>query len=51
MNAPPNPLPPTDADVHAYVDGQLASARATEVEDAASRDAALAARLEQARFE
>ena len=40
-----NPLPLTDADVHAYVDGQLASGRAAEVDDAVTRDPALAARV------
>jgi len=49
MNAPTNPLPPTDADVHAYVDGRLAAARAAEVQDAASRDSALAARIDDYR--
>ncbi|MFO1395765.1 MAG: anti-sigma factor [Burkholderiales bacterium] len=40
-----NPLPITDADVNAYVDGQLASARVPVVEDALARDPALAARV------
>jgi len=40
-----NPLPVTDADVHAYVDGQLAPARAPAMEDALARDPALAARV------
>ncbi len=43
MNA--NPLPVTDADVNAYVDGQLAPSRAPAVEDALARDPALAARV------
>ena len=40
-----NPLPITDADVNAYVDGQLAPARLPAVEDALARDPALAARV------
>jgi anti-sigma factor RsiW len=40
-----NPLPITDADVNAYVDGQLAPARVPAVEDALARDPALAARV------
>jgi len=37
-----NPLPVIDADLHAYVDGQLGSERAAAVEDAIARDPALA---------
>ncbi len=44
-----SPLPLTEADVHAYVDGRLAPARAAEVEAAAARDAALAARVAELR--
>jgi anti-sigma factor RsiW len=40
-----NPLPVTDADVNAYVDGQLAPTRTPAVEDAIARDPALAARV------
>ena len=40
-----NPLPITDADVNAYVDGQLAASRLPAVEDALARDPALAARV------
>jgi len=40
-----NPLPVTDADVNAYVDGQLAASRVAAVEDALARDPALAARI------
>jgi anti-sigma factor RsiW len=39
------PLPLTDADVNAYVDGQLAPARVPAVEEALARDPALAARV------
>jgi len=42
-NAQPSPI--TDADVHAYADGQLALERAADVEAAIARDAALAARV------
>jgi anti-sigma factor RsiW len=42
-----NPLPLTDADLHAYVDGRLAPARAPEVEDALARDPALVARVNE----
>lgn len=38
-------LPITDADVNAYVDGQLAPSRTPAVEDALARDPALAARV------
>jgi len=44
-----NPLPVTEADVNAYVDGQLAPARAPAVEDAIARDPALAARVAELR--
>lgn len=44
-----NPLPVTDADVNAYVDGQLAPQRAPAVEDAMARDPALAARVAELR--
>jgi anti-sigma factor RsiW len=44
-----NPLPVTEADVNAYVDGQLASARAPAVEDAIAHDPALAARVAELR--
>ena len=40
-----NPLPITDAEVNAYVDGQLAPLRAPAVEEALARDPALAARV------
>ena len=44
MSAPaPSPIP--DADVHAYVDGQLAPARVAAFEAALASDAALAARV------
>jgi len=46
---PMNPLPVTDADVNAYVDGQLAPARAPAVEEAIARDPALAARVAELR--
>ena len=44
-----NPLSVTDADVNAYVDGQLAPARMPAVEDAIDRDPALAARVAELR--
>lgn len=44
-----SPLPITDADVNAYVDGQLALSRAPAVEDAIARDPALAARVAELR--
>ena len=44
-----NPLPITDADVHAYVDGQLAPSRAPAIEEALARDPALAARVAELR--
>ncbi len=44
-----NPLSVTDADVNAYVDGQLAPARLPAVEDAIGRDPALAARVAELR--
>ena len=44
-----NPLPVTDADVNAYVDGQLAPARVPVVEGAIARDPALAARVAELR--
>ena len=40
-----NPLPVSDADLEAYVDGQLASTRVAAVEAALARDPALAARV------
>ena len=44
-----NPLPVSDADLDAYVDGQLAPTRVAAVEDALARDPALAARVADAR--
>ena len=44
-----NPLPITDADVNAYVDGQLAPARMPAVEDAIARDPAVAQRIAELR--
>ena len=44
-----NPLPVTDADVNAYVDGQLAPARLPTVEDAIAHDPALATRVAELR--
>jgi anti-sigma factor RsiW len=44
-----NPLPITDADVNAYVDGQLAPSRVPVLEDALARDPALAARVAELR--
>src|SRR2546427_8322661 len=44
-----NPLPLTDADLNAYVDGELAPARAQEVEQAMARDAALSSRVAELR--
>jgi len=46
-----SPLPLSDADVHAYVDGQLAPARAALVEEAVARDPALAARVSDLRHQ
>lgn len=46
---PANPLPVTDADVNAYVDGQLAPSRVGAIEDALARDPALAARVAELR--
>ena len=43
--SPVNPVPISEADVHAYVDGQLASERAAHVEAALASDAELAARV------
>ncbi len=40
-----SPLPTTDTDLHAYVDGQLAAARLPDVEAAVARDPALAGRV------
>jgi len=40
-----NPLPITDADVNAYVDGQLAPSRTPAIEAALARDPALATRV------
>ncbi|MCC6196012.1 MAG: anti-sigma factor [Burkholderiales bacterium] len=42
-------MPITDADVNAYVDGQLAAVRKQAVEDALARDPALAARVAELR--
>jgi anti-sigma factor RsiW len=44
-----NPLPVTNADLEAYVDGQLASSRLDLVEGALARDPALAARVADAK--
>lgn len=44
-----NPLPITDTDVSAYVDGQLPAARLSSFEAALAHDAALAARVAQLR--
>jgi anti-sigma factor RsiW len=44
-----NPLPVTDADLNAYVDGQLAKSRLAAVEDALARDPSLAALVADAR--
>ena len=44
-----SPLPVTDADVNAYVDGQLAPARVPAVEDAIGRDPVIAARVAELR--
>lgn len=44
-----NPLPISDADVHAYVDRQLAPERLPAMEDALARDPALAARVAELR--
>jgi anti-sigma factor RsiW len=44
-----NPLPITDADVNAYVDGQLAPARMPAVEEAIARDPAVAQRIAELR--
>jgi anti-sigma factor RsiW len=46
-----NPLPIPDADLSAYVDGQLPPARVAEVEQAIARDAALASRVAQLRHQ
>src|SRR5215207_6180971 len=46
---PLNPLPITDTDVNAYVDGQLAPDRAPAMEEALARDVALAARVAELR--
>jgi len=46
---PANPLPITDADVNAYVDGQLAPTRVPALEDALAREPALAARVAELR--
>jgi len=42
---PMNPLPLTDADLSAYVDGRLPQGRLTEVEGLVAQDAAVAARV------
>ena len=39
------PLPRTDAEVNAYVDGELAPARTADVEQELARDPAIAARV------
>jgi len=44
-----NPLPVTDADLNAYVDGQLAASRVAAVEEAFARDPAMAARVADAK--
>lgn len=44
-----NPMPVTDADLDAYVDGQLAASRVAAVEDALARDPALVASVADAR--
>jgi anti-sigma factor RsiW len=44
-----NPLPITDTDVSAYVDGQLPAARLSSFEEALATDVALAARVTQLR--
>ncbi len=44
-----NPLPLTDADLNAYVDGALAPARAADVEEVLAKDAAIAARIAEMR--
>src|SRR5439155_527693 len=44
-----NPLPLTDADLNAYVDGALAPARAAEVEQVLAKDAAITARVAEMR--
>ena len=43
------PLPVTDADLHAYADGQLAPSRAGVVDEALARDPVLAARVTAAK--
>ncbi len=47
MSVPPSSI--TDADVHAYVDGQLAASRLPALEEALSRDPELAARVAELR--
>jgi anti-sigma factor RsiW len=44
-----NPLPVTDSDLNAYVDGQLANSRLAAVEDALARDPSLAAWVAEAK--
>ena len=44
-----NPLPVTDADLNAYVDGQLAPSRVAAVEEAFARDPAMAAKVADAK--
>ena len=44
-----NPLPVTDADLNAYVDGQLAASRVAAVEEALARDPAMAAQVADAK--
>jgi anti-sigma factor RsiW len=46
---PPGPAPIADADVHAYVDGQLAPDRVASVEQAARSDSEVAARIAELR--
>jgi anti-sigma factor RsiW len=43
------PLPVSDADINAYVDGRLSAARAAGVDEALANDAALAARVAEMR--
>ncbi len=46
-----NPLPITETDLHAYVDGQLAAARRPDVEAAMARDPALAGHVAGLRWQ
>jgi anti-sigma factor RsiW len=45
MNRPAPPQPPTDDELHAWIDGQLPSDRHGAVEDALARDPAVAAKV------